>query len=317
VSSPDIRGIWDKSKQDRFARLVTTFQVSYTIVHAVGRAAQHLAITILELNTLGIVVCSLMTAFAWLHKPADVRTPIHITTSTNIRVITGNRRWKTTPLDFVDENGPGWAMNVQPFMRMPVIPSERPIQRIPNDRFPMDPYGAQEYYLCFATLLFTSIHVAGWNFSFPTDVEKIPWRVSSLILLGATAAFWILETAASWIRLQRWKWLYLWLAEPEALPEFKRIRDEKLRTATARVLTQLLLAWSFGPSQSWLFCMYWRGYMIVESFLELRYVDKTAFEKVQWTNYIPHVGSGQPDSKHVNITSQISSLLKSTGTNCY
>lgn len=104
--------IWDKSKQDRFARLVTTFQVSYTIIHAIGRAAQHLAITILELNTLGIVVCSLMTAFAWLHKPADVRTPIHITTSANIGGITGNRRWKTTPLDFVDENGPGWAMNV-------------------------------------------------------------------------------------------------------------------------------------------------------------------------------------------------------------
>lgn len=283
--------IWDKSKQDRFARLVTTFQVSYTIVHAIGRAAQHLAITILELNTLGIVVCSLMTAFAWLHKPADVRTPIHITTSANIGVITRNRRWKTTPLDFVDENGPGWAMNVQPFMRMPVIPSERPIQRIPNDRFSMDPHGAQEYCLCFATLLFTSIHVAGWNFSFPTDVEKILWRVSSLILLGVTAAFWILETAASWIRLQRWKWLYLWLAKPGALPEFKRTRDEKLqRAATARAPVQLPLAWEFWTISvvAFLYGLA-RIYTIVESFLELRYVDKTAFDKVQWANYIPHV----------------------------
>jgi len=35
--------------------------------------------------------------------------------------------------------------------------------------------------------------------------------------------------------------------------------------------------------------------MIVESFLELRYVDKTAFENVQWTNCIPHVQTGQLD----------------------
>ncbi|KAK4235685.1 hypothetical protein C8A03DRAFT_36455 [Achaetomium macrosporum] len=34
----DVDEIWDKSKQDRFARLVTTFQVGYTILYAIGRA---------------------------------------------------------------------------------------------------------------------------------------------------------------------------------------------------------------------------------------------------------------------------------------
>ncbi|KAK3326033.1 hypothetical protein B0H66DRAFT_588703 [Apodospora peruviana] len=225
VDYPDARAeeIWDKSKQDRFARLITAFQVSYTILQAIGRAVQHLTITILELNTLGIVVCSLMTAFAWLHKPADVRTPVRITPkmgkTTIIHEITGNNglAWRTTPLDFVDANGPGWAMNVQPFMKMPVISPERPIRRIPNDRFPMDPYGFQEYCLCFATLLFTAVHVAGWNFSFPTELERILWRVSSLVLFSVTAAFWMLETVASWMRLGRWRRLYLWLTDRSAL----------------------------------------------------------------------------------------------------
>jgi hypothetical protein len=49
-------------------------------------------------------------------------------------------------------------------MGLPVISAQRPVQRIPNDRFPLNPYGVQEYFLCFATLLFTAIHVAGWNF---------------------------------------------------------------------------------------------------------------------------------------------------------
>ncbi|KAL9944097.1 hypothetical protein D7B24_001977 [Verticillium nonalfalfae] len=189
--------IWDKSKQDGIAKVITSVQIAYLIVECIGRATQGLAITTLELNTLAIVTCTLMTAFAWLHKPADVRTPFFVSTSKHIRDIIGTRSWRNTPLDFIDENGPGWSMNVQPFMRMPVIPSQRPIQRIPNDRFPMNPYGAQEYCVCFATLLFTGLHIAGWNFAFPSQLERILWRVTSLILFGVTAAFWALETMAS------------------------------------------------------------------------------------------------------------------------
>lgn len=110
------------------------------------------------------------------------------------------RAWTTTPLDFVDANGPGWAMKVQPFMGMPVLPRERPL---PNA------YKVQEYLLCLATLLFTGIHVAGWNFAFLTRAERVLRRVASLVSFGVTAAFWMFETMASWVRLERWTWLYL------------------------------------------------------------------------------------------------------------
>jgi hypothetical protein len=153
--------MWDKSEQNRLAKLITSIQAAYVIVQCIGHAIQDLAIKTLELNTLVIVVCSLMAAFAWLHKPSDVRHPIRLETTSPICNITGQKPWKNTPLDFVDENGPGWSMNVQPFMKMPVIPPMRPIQRIPDDRFPMDPYNAQEYCLCFVTAFFTSVHVGG------------------------------------------------------------------------------------------------------------------------------------------------------------
>ena len=85
-----------------------------------------------------------MTAFAWLHKPADVRTPIRLYARSSMAEMTEGRPWHQTQLDFVDPNMPVYSMNVQPFIGLPVIPAERPIQRIPNDRFPMNPYGAQE-----------------------------------------------------------------------------------------------------------------------------------------------------------------------------
>lgn len=45
-----------------------------------------------------------------------------------------------------------------------------------------------------------SIHLIGGDFQFPTHTEQILWRVSSLILLGTTVAFWILKSMARWYR---------------------------------------------------------------------------------------------------------------------
>ena len=282
--------IWDKSKQDRLAKFIMTFQIGYLVIQCIGRLAQGLAITTLELNTLAIVVCSLMTAFTWLHKPSDVATPIYLHTSIPIESITDGAPYENTPLDFVDQNGPGWSMNLQPFIGMPTIPAKRPLQRIPNDRFPMDPYGAQEYFLCFATLVFTGLHVAGWNLSFPSEAEKILWRVASLILFGVTAAFWILETMASWTRLGRWEWLYLRIFDRKSLPRWREATNEKLDREKPRQMSELPLAWEFWTIMP-IALLYGlaRIYQLVEGFMELREIDASAFVHVDWSQYFPHV----------------------------
>ena len=291
IEYPEVKTdeIWDKSKQDRLSKFIASIQIGYFILQCIGRAAQHLDITTLELNTLAIVVCSLLTSFIWLHKPSDVRKPFGLHCEKNLYELAGSERWNQTPLDFVDGNGPGWAMNIQPFMKMPVIPPQRPIQRIPNDRFPMNPYGFQEYFLCFGTLLFTGIHVCGWKYTFPSSVENILWRISSLILFGVTAAFWILETAASWVRLGRWKWLYLRIMDSKKLSDFERQRLEKLKDQ-AREPTTLPLPWEFW-SISPIALLYGiaRAYLLTEAFLELRSLKVTAFLNVQWSTYVPHI----------------------------
>ncbi|KAK0389859.1 hypothetical protein NLU13_3432 [Sarocladium strictum] len=279
------------SKQDRLSKLMSSIQVTYLVVDCIARTAQGLAITTLELNTLCIVVCSLMTAFAWLHKPVDIRTPYKIASPCTITEINGGRDWDTTPLDFIDENGPGWALNVQPFMGMPVIPDARPIQHIPNDRFPMNPYGAQEYCVCFGTLLFTGLHILGWNFSFPSATEKVLWRVSSLILFGVTAAFWIFETAASWVRLGRWRWLHLYLFNRRALEQFEHERQERAqRHVSSRKAIELPLPWEFWTIMP-IAVIYGvaRLYQIVEMFLQLRHLDTSTFAQVSWSTYLPHI----------------------------
>ena len=281
--------IWDKSKQDRIAKVITAFQIGYVVLQCIGRAAQRLAITTLELNTLAIVVCSLMTVTAWYHKPQDIRTPTPVYSERGIHDIAGSTPWHQTPLDFIDDNSPGWSVNVQPFMKLPWIPAERPIQRIPNDRFPTNPYGVQEYCLCFATLVFTAVHVAGWQFSFPTVLEQILWRAASMLLFGITAAFWILETIASWFRLGRWKRLYLRAFDPEKLEQLETQEERKLTQEYEPVV--LPVPWEFW-SITPLAVLYGvaRAYLIVEAFLELRSLEGTAFLNVDWSAYLPHVG---------------------------
>jgi len=295
VKYPELRpdDVWDRSKKDRLSKVITAFQIGYLIIECSGRAIQRLTITTLELNTLAIVVCSLMTAWFWLHKPSDLRTTVVLRCDSTIQELEqiGTKEWRTTPLDFVDENGPGWSINVQPFMKMPVIPEHRPIQRIPNDRFPMNPYGAQEYFVCVATLLFAGIHVAGWNFSFPTQLEQILWRAASLVLFVVTAAFWLLETMASWVRLGRWQRLYLRVTDPKKLAEFERARAERVQTMNRRrESTQLPLPWEFWSIMP-VAVLYGiaRLYLLIEAFLELRSVEQTAFATVNWSAYFPHI----------------------------
>ncbi|KAI6400659.1 hypothetical protein MCOR23_004718 [Pyricularia oryzae] len=282
----------DKSKQDRLAKLITSIQIGYLVVECVARAAQGLVLTTLELNTLAIVVCSLMTSYTWLHKPVDVRHPIRLCSPHTLTEITGRQPWDTTPLDFVDENGPGWALNVQPFVRMPVLPAQRPLQRIPNDRFPMDPYGAQEYLLCLATLVFTGLHLAAWDFEFPSRAEQILWRVSSLVLFLVTAAFWVAETAASWVRLGRWRRLYLLMVNPEklAILDLQSSREDEKAAPAPRKAIELPLAWEFWTIAPIAF-LYGvaRVYQVLEGFLQLRHVDATVFVHVPWSMYFPHV----------------------------
>ena len=291
VDYPEARTdeIWDKSKQDRLSKLIASVQIGYFVLQCIGRAAQKLAITTLELNALAIVVCSLLTSYIWLHKPSDIRKPLSLHCRTSMKEIVGSKPWNQTPLDFIDENGPGWALNIQPYMKMPVIPAHRPIQRISNDRFPMNPYGYQEYFLCFGTLLFTGIHVAGWEFLFSSAAEKILWRVSSLILFGVTAAFWILETAASWVRLERWRWLLLKMFDPKKLPDFEKQRTERLQNQT-RKATTLPLAWEFWTILP-IALLYGiaRAFLLTEAFAELRRPKATAYLNVQWSAYIPHI----------------------------
>jgi hypothetical protein len=286
-----LKEIWDKSKQDTVGKLISCFQIGYLIVQCLGRVGQHLAITTLELSALAIVVCSIMTNICWLRKPSDVMTPISLYLEMSMDEILKDASvldlpWKQTPLDFVDDLGPSWALNVQPFMNMPVGPHERPMPRFGNDRFP-NLHGRQKTVLCFTTLGYAAIHLAGWNFTFPTRTEQILWRTSSMFIFGNTVVFWMAETAAVWHRKGRLQRLFYRVFYPDKMEEVEYARQQKLLNQERKQLPLPWEFWSITPLAITYAAA--RGYQIVEAFMGLRSLEPSVYQEVQWSSYIPHI----------------------------
>lgn len=285
-----LKEILDKSKQDTVAKLISCFQIGYLIVECIGRAGQQLEITTMEISALGIVVCSIATNLCWLRKPAEVMTPIRLYSQLSMEEIlkdagTSDLLWKQTPLDFIDDLGPSWALNVQPFMKMPVGPHERPMPRFGNDRFP-NLHGLQKALLCFVTLVYAAIHLAAWNFTFPTRIEGILWRASSMFIFVNTVAFWLCETAAVWHRKGRLQRLFYRVFDPARAEEAEFARKLNLSKREPKPLPLPWEFWTIAPLAVTYAAA--RGYQIVEAFVGLRSLEPSAYVNVSWTTYIPH-----------------------------
>lgn len=75
LSQADIQ---DRSKADPIAKVLTCVQAGYMIAQVIGRRAAGLPITMLEINTLGHVLCALAMFAFWFQKPLNIEVPIVI-----------------------------------------------------------------------------------------------------------------------------------------------------------------------------------------------------------------------------------------------
>jgi len=71
--------ILDKSKADHFAKTLVLIQAGWLMVECIARAADHLPLSLLELNTVAHIACAVITYALWWNKPLDVRQPVVLT----------------------------------------------------------------------------------------------------------------------------------------------------------------------------------------------------------------------------------------------
>ena len=283
--------IWDKSKADGFAKLLTCFQAAWFVIQIIGRAIQHLPVTTLELTTLGFVACTLSMYFQWANKPLDVESPtiINIVASTEeILIDAGSAAreiYSWTPLDFIDNQSPSWLTEVQPHLKFRRGPRQRPLPRFTNDKFPVIGAGFDAIVLFSITMVYAALHFIGWNFSFPTHTEQILWRASCITIVATTLIFLACETYQDGHRLGRWEEWYakIFPSKPEKTGRVNTA--EKTRRQAVFIpmwevvlMTPMTVIYTLA-----------RSYIVIEVFVSLRSLPLGAFDSVQWSNFVPHV----------------------------
>ncbi len=67
--------IFDRSKADNVGKFLVCLQAGWAVVQCISRLGSHLPLTLLEINTLGHVLCAFLMYLFWLRKPLDVNEP--------------------------------------------------------------------------------------------------------------------------------------------------------------------------------------------------------------------------------------------------
>jgi hypothetical protein len=304
----DPETIEDKNKGDMFARCIAITQILWFTVNYFTRWHQRLAVTTLELTTLGFIFCTLGTYFCWASKPKDVIRPIILRPSESLRKIlqragdNAKYPYKNTPLDFVGCDQWSWTLywkywlNVLDRLHIVLSSKQRPLIKIPDDNFP-PPSSTTVPFLCVIQLGYAAIPLLGWKDIFPTSIESFLWKVSTLVVLGSVLLAWFVEIVAWRIpaALPRTQQKLKdrtghFDAIPLASKSTKRGVLDWLRNNTPEndpnsdvPISALFPVTLAGAS----YCLV-RGYMLVDDFVNLRAQPPSVYEMVQWDIYWPH-----------------------------
>ncbi|OJJ06494.1 hypothetical protein ASPVEDRAFT_56117 [Aspergillus versicolor CBS 583.65] len=216
MRSPDFtdRDITYRAKSDAFAKAFTIFQSTWVIVNIVARAGYNLPITPLEFSTLAYVACALMTYACWWNKPQGMAVPITLFLQALIQSLTDAfpERWEHCRVfsrGRVSTAFRRWGTKLETEIRNE--PAEGGLTRGDSGQTTNE-----ESFVNTASalsgLVFCGLHVAAWNFPFPTRAEAIAWRVFALTGLGSVAVVYVVGQAPvtlAWLRekgatLPRW-----------------------------------------------------------------------------------------------------------------
>jgi hypothetical protein len=67
--------IEDKSKADGLAKMIVVLQAGWMVIQTIARVQQKLPVTLLEINTIGHVICAFALYAMWWSKPLDIKDP--------------------------------------------------------------------------------------------------------------------------------------------------------------------------------------------------------------------------------------------------
>lgn len=190
-----VEDIKDKSKQDWLAKLFAALQISQLILSVITRHIQGVHFSQLETVTLSFAICGVLIYWTYFHKPQKIERPVEFRIDTPLSndVSTNRAGDAQKATDWISSLQSEktfdslWAimLNKQPDFNETDSLKHQKAPRIPNDNIPMYKSNTNihpaVYLLALASGLFGAIHAIAWNFEFPTEAEKLLWKIATCI----------------------------------------------------------------------------------------------------------------------------------------
>ncbi|KAK7021835.1 hypothetical protein VNI00_017221 [Paramarasmius palmivorus] len=277
--------IKDRSHADVITKSIAVVQTIWFIAQVIARAVEGLAITELEIVTVGFAILNFGTYFLWWNKPLRVRHPVRVYwrhREMNIKGGEGGEgeggwlwlgRAMTNVVGYIyngsnPEGRMEWILQIT-FLPL-VIPwhifvaclqilQDKDVSKLIPISSRLDNNPIHLYITVYGiAALFGAIHCIPWVFQFPTHTEQLLWRLSAVAVAVAPIAMGFLHSY------------------------FKRVGT---RIANWRELTVFVLLLILSLAYA-----VFRITLLVIAFTALRDLSPSAYQTVQWTTFWPHIG---------------------------
>ncbi|KAF4948188.1 hypothetical protein FGADI_9816 [Fusarium gaditjirri] len=172
IPEPEIK---DLSKADVITKAFAIIQCTWLVVQSVSRYAHGYAISLLELATLAFIFCAFIMHIFWWNKPFDVESRRAIAAMGPNQECPANLN---TPLmdDLTVSDDLLFRERVQDLSIEGSVQLILKPYGLIDPEFKTQPYALPSLSLYIASTAFFAIHLAAWNWEFPSTVVRSLWR---------------------------------------------------------------------------------------------------------------------------------------------
>ncbi|KAF8441044.1 hypothetical protein L210DRAFT_3538972 [Boletus edulis BED1] len=262
--------IKDKSKSDTLGKAILALQLFWFTLQVIARGSSGLAVTLVELDTVCMAVLSLLVLVLWWDKPLRPECP-HVLYSHEYlqRHVTLSKAWMSEPSNLPKLMAFSTCTRKTRSLgagdeEIPLVGSDAKIaDRTASAIWSIIGWGVWDISLCATWMILGGLHLIAWNFEFLTEVEKIIWRVASLVLTGSSLAFLLTSPL---------------LIATLAIPSLTTLLSSLLSPGGMIIA---YFAAILGVAS--------RVLLVALMLASLRALPCSAYQTVSWTTYIPHL----------------------------
>jgi hypothetical protein len=263
--------IQDKSKTDWLAKTLVLLQTGWFVIQCIARGVANLHLSELEIITLAYTIMNVGIYAAWWEKPRNVDRAVRVFMP---KEVVAKQRRNIPSIS-------GWKV-VGRYVLGPLIPGRDGVDLFTCSSVPTfysgrpnhdDDFWQSVYIASAVGAIFGAIHFIAWSYSFPSRIEHLLWRLSSVAMVGVPAS--VLATT----------WFYTFAHWLDKYHDESLVMHICLMSVSLVLLLLAVIIFVPGP----LLYVFARFTTFVLAFKTLSSLPAAAFQTIPWTKWIPHI----------------------------